>query len=171
MKTCPKCLKKVEDDSKFCSSCGNQLFDEVQEQTVEKSERRFCKNCGKEVSFGFVTCPFCGADMINGIVSSNFTSNRGSRGNSDNYYLRSRNHTTTFVLGLVGTILVALNYLGVFFVHIIGLILGIVGLSLVSKDKQDEMTYSKAGYVLSMIAVIGGALAFIIGFIFGLINA
>ncbi|MDY0317685.1 MAG: hypothetical protein RBQ64_03790 [Candidatus Izemoplasmatales bacterium] len=64
--------------------------------------------------------------------------------------------------------MVALNYFGVYFVHIIGLILGIVGLSLVSADKRDEMTYSKAGFVLSLIAVIGGGLAFLIGFIFAL---
>ena len=168
MKTCPKCLSQVEDDSKFCSSCGNQLFDGFQEKTEEKREGRFCRNCGKEVSVGFLTCPFCGANMVSGVVTGNPSS---SRGYSDNRYLRSKNHTTTFVLGLVGTILVALNYLGVFFVHTIGFILGVIGLSLASKDKKEEMTYSKAGYVLSMIAVIAGAIAFLMGMIYGLINA
>jgi RNA polymerase subunit RPABC4/transcription elongation factor Spt4 len=168
MKRCPKCLSQVEETSKFCSSCGNQLFDESQEKTEVKSEGRFCRNCGKQVSVGFLNCPFCGANMVSGIVSGNVSS---SRGYSDNYYLKSKNHTATFVLGLIGTILVALNYLGVFFVHTIGFILGVIGLSLASKDKKEELTYSKAGYVLSLIAVIAGGIAFLIGMIFGLITS
>lgn len=171
MKTCSKCLNQVEDDSKFCPFCWNQLSDVKLENAEEKRDGRFCKNCGKEVSVGFISCPFCGANMITGNVTQGLNSNRLNRSCSDNIYLRSKNHTSSFVLGLLGTILVAMNYLGVFFVHIIGLILGIIGLSLASKDKKEEMTYSKAGYVLSMIAVIGGALAFLIGMIYGLINA
>ena len=170
MKTCPKCLKHVEDESVFCSYCGNKFEEEKKEENSEKSELRFCKNCGKEVALGFISCPFCGANMITGNIPQGFSSGN-TRGYSDNYYLKSKNHTTTFVLGLLGTILVALNYFGVYFVHIIGLILGIVGLSLASTDKKQEMTYSKAGFVLSLIAVIGGGVAFLIGMIFGILYA
>ena len=167
MKTCPKCLKHVEDESLFCSYCGNRLEEKKEEKSLDNDNLRVCKNCGKEVALGFMSCPFCGADMITGNVPQGFGFSN-SRKYSSNYDLKSKNHTTTFVLGLLGTILVALNYFGVYFVHIIGLILGIVGLSLVSADKRDEMTYSKAGFVLSLIAVIGGGLAFLIGFIFAL---
>ena len=168
MKTCPKCLKNVEDESVFCAYCGNKFDEEKLEETVENNDSRVCQNCGKEIAIGFMSCPFCGANMVTGNVPQGFGHKRGY---SDNYYLKSKNHTATFVLGLLGTILVALNYVGIYFVHIIGLILGIVGLSLASTDKKQEMTYSKAGFVLSLIAVILGAVAFLIGFIFGLLNA
>lgn len=60
MKTCPKCGNQLQDDAKFCSSCG-----ENQEQNTLPSENplRFCPQCGKTVSSNMKFCDKCGYNL------------------------------------------------------------------------------------------------------------
>lgn len=52
MITCPKCNKELSDGTKFCDSCGAQIFETI-----------FCPNCGKQTSTEFAFCQSCGASI------------------------------------------------------------------------------------------------------------
>lgn len=49
---CPKCNKELSDGTKFCDSCGTQIFETI-----------FCPNCGKQTSTEFAFCQNCGASI------------------------------------------------------------------------------------------------------------
>ncbi len=55
MIVCPKCKKQLEDGTKFCDSCGAQIFETV-----------FCPNCGKQTSTEFAFCQNCGTAISEG---------------------------------------------------------------------------------------------------------
>jgi uncharacterized membrane protein YvbJ len=121
---------------------------------------KYCKNCGQRIDDDAKYCSSCGATVQNGEdpIFSNYNQ-------SNNVPVKSQYETTTLVLGIVGVSLAVLNYIGIPFVHLIAIILGIIGLSLVKKDKQESGTYSKPGYVMSIVAVVLGVLSIIIGII------
>jgi len=59
MKTCKNCESENNDDSKFCSNCGDSF--QVQDET-----KRFCSTCGSEVPLGSNFCISCGAEVSTG---------------------------------------------------------------------------------------------------------
>ena len=59
MSTCPNCNKQLEDGTKFCDSCGNQIIETI-----------FCQNCGKETSTEFAFCQNCGASLSDETIVS-----------------------------------------------------------------------------------------------------
>ena len=127
----------------------------------------YCQNCGKEVEQGTVYCPNCGAKVED-------THDMHEMLKPDWKFeskLRSKYYVASIIIGILSIFMSALNYFGVYFVHIIGMILGIVGLVLVNQDKKDSATYSVAAVVTSSIGLALGAIAFIYGFIVGLLSA
>ncbi|MBE6963979.1 MAG: hypothetical protein E7443_05230 [Ruminococcaceae bacterium] len=52
MTTCPQCSKELSDETKFCDSCGAQIFETI-----------FCSNCGAQTSTEFAFCQNCGASV------------------------------------------------------------------------------------------------------------
>ena len=48
-KSCPTCKRRVLDDFLICPSCRTQL-------------KEPCRNCGKPLSYAWVSCPYCGVD-------------------------------------------------------------------------------------------------------------
>lgn len=52
MITCPKCNKELEDGTKFCDDCGEQIVETI-----------FCQNCGQQTSTEFAFCQYCGASL------------------------------------------------------------------------------------------------------------
>lgn len=50
MSTCPKCNKQLEEGTKYCDTCGAQIFETI-----------FCPNCGEQTSSEFAFCQKCGA--------------------------------------------------------------------------------------------------------------
>jgi len=59
MKTCDKCATENNDDSKFCSNCGESMPD------IDET-KRFCSTCGSEVPLGSNFCISCGAEVSTG---------------------------------------------------------------------------------------------------------
>lgn len=49
---CPKCQRELSDGTKFCGSCGAQVFETI-----------FCPNCGTQSSTEFAFCQNCGASI------------------------------------------------------------------------------------------------------------
>ena len=59
MRICPNCGKSVDDDSRFCSSCGASIS--VPQATAQ--ETVFCPNCGERIPADSVFCPNCGVSF------------------------------------------------------------------------------------------------------------
>ena len=55
MITCPKCNKELEDETKFCDECGEQIVETI-----------FCQNCGQQTSTEYTFCQYCGASLAEG---------------------------------------------------------------------------------------------------------
>ncbi|MBQ8797280.1 MAG: zinc ribbon domain-containing protein [Oscillospiraceae bacterium] len=53
MITCPKCNKELEDGTKFCDDCGEQIVETI-----------FCQNCGQQTSTEYAFCQYCGASLV-----------------------------------------------------------------------------------------------------------
>jgi len=123
---------------------------------------KYCKNCGESVDENAKFCQSCGMALKQEVDNTIFK-------NNDSSYTaptKAQNETTTLVLGIVGVSLAVLNYIGIPFVHLIAIVLGIIGLSLAKKDKDESKTYSKPGFILSIIALVLGVLSIILEIIF-----
>lgn len=58
---CKKCGKEIEKDSKFCSSCGTKVENQVR--------KVYCSHCGEKIEYNLNTCPFCGKKVISGYLA------------------------------------------------------------------------------------------------------
>ena len=69
----------------------------------------------------------------------------------------------TFILGIFGVLLVFIDYIGVLpFAHLGAIVLGFIGIKLVKKDQDDQRSYSKPGYVLSIVSLFTGVMSLIL---------
>lgn len=76
---------------------------------------------------------------------------------------KGKYETATLILGIVGVLFVFIDYIGIIpFVHLVAIVLGFIGIKLVKKDKDDQRSYSKPGYVLSMVALFTGVMTLIL---------
>lgn len=119
----------------------------------------FCKICGNTVTTDMQFCPSCGAK----VEQDNYVDY--SSHSTAPLHVDTKLRNTTLTLGILAVIFVSLNYLGVYFVHIVGLVLGIVALSYVKKDKQFTGTHSIPGQILAIIAIAMAIAAMLIGII------
>jgi len=62
MNTCENCATENNDDSKFCSNCGESM-------KSGDETKRFCSTCGSEVPLGSNFCISCGAEVSTGKVA------------------------------------------------------------------------------------------------------
>lgn len=136
MKFCTNCGAEIAENAKFCSKCGHKIEGESEKQ-------EFFKYIEDEEA-NKLTNQYYGKSSI---------------------YQRGKNYSTSTLTGILSVILSALNYLGLPITHLIGIVLGIVTLVLVEKDKYELKEHSKAGFVLGIIGIVLGVLAIIIGII------
>ena len=59
---CPKCVKKMESDAKFCSECGTKL-DNAQNLVQKTPVQKICPSCGHTVKPGAKFCGKCGSSI------------------------------------------------------------------------------------------------------------
>lgn len=66
---CKNCGKEIEENSSFCTECGQK----VETDAVSKESNKFCKRCGAQMNANSKFCTKCGssADGVNNNVSMN----------------------------------------------------------------------------------------------------
>ena len=134
----------------------------------------YCRSCGTELNEHIMLCPSCGEKVDEDIISAfdyqDHSSNRkvinGAEGAK---MMPSKYLYLTMVLGMLSIIFSALNYLNLPFVHMIGIVLGIVVLSLASSDRKAGRIYSVLGVITGVIGLSLGIVAFLYGFFTSLI--
>lgn len=57
---CPYCGSPVDENAKFCGSCGQSL--------ESLNEKVICKNCGKEIEQGSSFCKYCGTAVVKNTI-------------------------------------------------------------------------------------------------------
>ena len=123
-----------------------------------------CKNCGADNPEGSRFCKNCGAELTQGNNTDYSFYNEEPQ---QDYYQKNTEPKqepgstlaiASLVLGIIGVICWFFGYSS-----IISLILGIIGLVLASRARQEGNTSGvrTAGFVCSLIAVIGGAIVFV----------
>lgn len=66
MAFCSKCGQPIEDDAKFCASCGATVGSNSGErQTVYEGKVHKCPNCGAVLQSFVAVCPVCGYEVRN----------------------------------------------------------------------------------------------------------
>ncbi|QLY40870.1 zinc-ribbon domain-containing protein [Hujiaoplasma nucleasis] len=117
----------------------------------------YCKNCGHEVRHDDKYCSNCGQSLIHNPYKQS-----DQRYFDKNGPLKSKYEQTSYVLGITALIFSALNWIGFPYVHLIGLVLGFIGLYYVKKDKLTG-SYSKVGNIMSIIAIVLAIASMVIG--------
>jgi hypothetical protein len=131
----------------------------------KRGESMFCKNCGKEFDNETKYCPVCGQTVED---EESYTTSFASGTQSPKTKTRSVDYNKQTTLGVLALVSSSLNYIGVPFTHMIGIILGAVVINMISKEKKSGTEYSSAGYITGIIGLILGVIAFVYGFITGL---
>jgi len=102
----------------------------------------YCQECGKEVELEWAVCPKCGFKLKQNTISltkpAPIVNMSGSRQETNTYGIES------LVFGI----------LGFFVMPVLGPILAIA-FGIKGKDKDDNPTYAKVGFVLGIIGVFG----------------
>lgn len=114
----------------------------------------YCKSCGREIDDQAKFCSSCGEAVERDEFTEMFHSDTNKK---------SKNYNTELLLGILAVIFSALNYIGVFFVHLVGITLGVITIILVNRDKKEGVEYSNAGYITGILGFVLGLLAMIIG--------
>lgn len=81
---------------------------------------------------------------------------------------KSHNQLKEVLFGALGILGVIINLLGVYFLHIFGIVLGFYVISMVRKDKEFGLKPSELGKVLGWISLSMGFGAIIYGSFFSL---
>lgn len=149
MKTCSRCGASLPDDETKCTYCGKSLIEE-EENTSENNQKNdlFCKNCGGALLPGDQFCTKCGT-KVESINSNQETNNFGNNFNNSNPV----NNPELLETSTIGICSIVFGVL----IPIVGLILGIVGLS---KYKV------KKNRTLCIIGIVVSIVIFVINYIY-----
>lgn len=118
----------------------------------------YCNKCGSPVQSNEKYCPVCGTPVTND--SSNemsFEQFRDLKNTKPTYYDK------TMLFGALSLILSVLNYVGIPFVHLVGIILGSIAVSYAKRDKEAFQSFNSTGRVLGIIGIVLGIAAMVIG--------
>lgn len=140
---CNNCGATIDEESAFCKSCGAKLKDSI-ENTQNNSAN---ENVDRSV-------PLFDNQDYNNLTQSN----------------QGQKSTLSIVLGIIGIVLVFLNYFpGIPVLHLVGLGFGIGAITTGIKHNSLHYSGTTAGIVLGIIAVVFGVIATIIGVMASLI--
>ncbi len=123
-----------------------------------------CSNCGSQFDENLKVCPHCKTSIQKDLMNADEVNEQLRKD------VNVKEITNALVMAIIGDLCIVVNFLGVPFVHIVGLVLGIMGLKFSSKAKKVN-NQAMVAYVLSIIAIIGFCAAFVIGMITGALAA
>ncbi|MGN0361534.1 MAG: zinc-ribbon domain-containing protein [Bilifractor sp.] len=117
----------------------------------------FCKNCGNEFPEGAKFCPKCGAQVEENPTAGSGSTNQptGKQINETQEVGGHGQALGSFICGIIGVVMWFFGYS-----CFVSVILGIVGIVLAGNAKKSGNTEGMrtAGFVLSIIALIGGVI-------------
>jgi RNA polymerase subunit RPABC4/transcription elongation factor Spt4 len=64
---CPECGAEIQEEAKFCPSCGTKI--EYSEEKITEGQKRLCPNCGAELSRDDLFCGSCGTRIGESVIS------------------------------------------------------------------------------------------------------
>jgi len=131
----------------------------------------FCKKCGKALDENAKFCPVCGESVNHDESGVVVSENQGTKAAGVMTNIRPKYWVTTTILGILSIVFVAINFLGIPVVHLIGIVLGIVAIVYCKNDQRNYLYYSKAGMITGIIGVISGTGVAIYGMIVGILIA
>ncbi len=120
----------------------------------------YCKKCGNVIENNEKFCSVCGAKVESDSPYENYSQGNHLSGEKPTYY------QTTLILGVLSVVFSALNYFGVIFVHLIGIILGSIALNYAKRDKETFGKFNTTGRLLAIIGLLLGVAAFVYGVIY-----
>ena len=141
---------------------------------MEDKNANFCPNCGMKNDLGDVFCGNCGTMLQQSMSTPSaaadgniMTSPRPAVTNPNTNTASTENHdpeagkgnaTASLVLGIIAVVCWFFGYSS-----LISVICGFIGITLAGKSKNEgyEGGTRTAGFVLSLIGLIGGALVFV----------
>lgn len=149
---CPKCGQQNKDGARFCAFCGEPL-----------GGNSTAQNSGQGSGYSN-NSPYDSYGQGNGYNTSGYDYNGGGYGGyngqipANGQQPGSGKATASLVLGIIGIVFWFFGW-GV----IISLIFGIIGIILSASAKKDGNTsgINTAGFVLSLISLIVGAIVFL----------
>ena len=140
-----------------------------------------CKFCSAELNPESKFCPQCGAENLPSTQPENnapqaplFNLGDDNRAVYDTQMRSPENAgkmSLSVIFGALAIVLSLMNYFGVMFVHMVGIVVGALAIRLAQNDKRNGKALSTLGLVLGIIGLGLGALAFVIGFIGGILSA
>lgn len=156
-KFCPNCGMKNDSEDLFCGNCGTRL--EVQ---IDNHKSTVAAAAPKQVPLGVNTQN----NGINNVTPKsskphiyNDTNNEFNMGGQSKDAEKGKSHaTTSLVLGIISVVCWFFGYSA-----IVSVICGFIGLTLAGKAKEEgfEDGIRTAGFVLSLIGLIGGAVVLV----------
>lgn len=121
----------------------------------------YCNKCGSPVQSNEKYCPVCGTAVTND--SSNemsFDQFKDLKNTKPTYYDK------TMLFGVLAIIFSVLNYVGIPFVHLVGIILGAVAVQYAKRDKEAFQSFNSTGRLLGIVGIVLGVTAMVIGAVF-----
>ncbi len=119
----------------------------------------YCPTCGNKLDEKNPYCPLCEKTIGEDIISAFDYIDTSKKKSASKYcYL-------TVALGLLSICLCVLYYLGIPYVHIIGIFLGIVSLALTKSISANKKIFSLLGVITGMVGMLLGVAAFLYGLI------
>lgn len=137
---CPSCKKEIEDNSKFCPHCGTMQTPTSIEPTpaieIDYSKVKVCRSCNRIIPTNAWICPNCGhmADLTQ----------------TPNPEELPKEKNGIAVAGFICS----------FFIPLLGLIFGCVGLSRSKKRNDKGKGLSIAAIIISIFLFISGLSTF-----------
>lgn len=158
---CVNCGSELSDGIKYCPSCGSQVKREndlniMNNYSNSSTNSSTNTNSNTNINSNNSRQLFSTSDYNN--IVNNVSEEQHANQNAG---------TLPFILGIFSLFLCALN-LFLPYVHLFGIILGIIALTLSSKNLKFKVKLNTAGFVLGLLGLLFGIFDIIVGVVYSM---